>query len=502
VISCFDWLNCVESSYRLLMTKRVKSYLALTLIYGLTWFPLLATQRAFFWDDWVLHNDNKAITNYFIQAGTPWIVNLHIGLGYDPTLYRIITFVAFLMVALGFMYILEKSVTLTGFSTATNLVTAIAAVVIPINTARYSLIVLPYSISIGLFVAAWALLLASKKPLSLPTIVAFVFFWTSFTTNSMLFFFVIPIANKYFLDRQHGVAKPGWLAALRQYGWYFALPVIWFGGKKALFHTYGVYSGYNEFKPLYAAATVIAGAVFALAIWFGVRAGIVDFKTSNLKRNLVIAAALVFVAALPYAVVGLTPPFTEWSTRHAMLWGFGLSLLVGSIWNAVATAKLGSIVRPVIAIALIVCGAASLFSGLTFKIEELKQSAFETLVAKIPAAQLRSLIVIDDQSKNLNAYDRTYRYYEWTGQFTEAVGSPDHLVIADTKNDARLLQSGFYEQFLVLGKNHYTPQDTYLKLTLKSSCDRWGLLTASKPESCFTLGLETLKTSDLLNNGK
>mgnify|MGYP007099129546 CR=1 FL=1 len=115
------------------MTKRVKSYMVLTLIYGLTWFPLLATQRAFFWDDWVLHNDNKAITNYFIQAGTPWIVNLHIGLGYDPTLYRIITFVAFLIVTLGFMYILEKSVTLTGFSTATNLVTAIAAVVIPIT---------------------------------------------------------------------------------------------------------------------------------------------------------------------------------------------------------------------------------------------------------------------------------------------------------------------------------------------------------------------------------
>jgi hypothetical protein len=139
---------------------------------------------------------------------------------------------------------------------------------------------------------------------------------------------------------------------------------------------------------------------------------------------------------------------------------------------------------------------------MTFKIEELKQSAFASLVKKIPVADLRSLIVIDDQSKSLNAYERTYRYYEWTGQFNEAVGSSDHLVIADTKNDAGLLESGFYEQFLVLGKNRYVAQDTYLKLTLTSSCDRWALLASSEPEKCFELKLSSLNTSDLLANGK
>lgn len=484
------------------MTKRVKSYLALTWIYGLAWFPLLATQRAFFWDDWVLHHDNKAITNYFVQAGTPWIVNLHIGLGYDPALYRIVTFVAFLLVAVAFLYILEKSVAITGFSEVTNLVTAIAAAVIPINTARFSLIVLPYSISICLFAIAWALLIASKKPLSLATFIALVFFWTSFTTNSLLFFFAIPIANKYFLDRKNGAANGGLLAALRQYGWYFAVPVIWFGGKKALFHTYGVYAGYNDFKPLYAAATLFAGLAFAGAVWFGIRAGFIDFKTSNLKRNLVIAAGLVFLAALPYAVVGLTPPFTEWSTRHAMLWGFGLAIFIGAIWNAVAPAKLGPLVRSAIALGLIWCTAASCYSGMTFKIEELKQSAFASLVQQIPAADLRSLVVIDDESKNLNAYERTYRYYEWTGQINGALNASDHLVIADTKNDAGLLESGFYEQFLVLGKNHYSAQASYLKLTLTSSCDRWALLTSSEPEKCFALERSSLQTSDLLANGK
>ncbi len=484
------------------MTNKVKSYLALTLIYGLAWFPLLATQRAFFWDDWVLHNDNKAITNYFVQAGTPWIVNLHIGLCYDPALYRIITFVAFLLVAVAFLYILEKSVPLTGFSEVTNLVTAIAVAVIPINTARFSLIVLPYSISIGLFALAWALLLASKKPLSLVTFVALVFFWTSFTTNSLLFFFAIPIANKYFLDRNNATAKGGLLAALRQYGWYFALPVIWFGGKKALFHTYGVYAGYNDFKPLYAAATLVLGVAFAGAVWFGIRAGFIDFKTSNLKRNLVIAAGLVFLAALPYAVVGLTPPFTEWSTRHAMLWGFGLAIFIGAIWNSVANSKLGSAVRPALVVFLIVCTAASFYSGMTFKIEELKQSAFASLVKRIPVADLRSLIVIDDSSKNLNAYERTYRYYEWTGQFNQAVESSEHLVIADTKNDAELLKSGFYDQFLVLGKNRYVAQDTYLKLQLTTSCDRLELLTTADPVRCFAIHTSILPTSDILRNGK
>jgi hypothetical protein len=70
-------------------------------------------------------------------------------------------------------------------------------VILPLNSARHAMIILPYSVSVLLFFLAWNMLLSKNRLISGVSMIVFVI---SFYTASVIPFFILPIASFVYLE--------------------------------------------------------------------------------------------------------------------------------------------------------------------------------------------------------------------------------------------------------------------------------------------------------------
>jgi hypothetical protein len=127
---------------------------------------------------------------------------------------------------------------------------------------------------------------------------------------------------------------------------------------------------------------------------------------------------------LPYFLLGLTPTFRDWNSRHQILMPFGASLVIGSL-------VIGSNRIQKIALALTVSMSVSFttVNYLSFPKDWDKQTQIlEEIRGSIPVKAC-SVILVEDKTIDKNAMDRDYRFYEWNAIFKVATGFQNRFVI-------------------------------------------------------------------------
>lgn len=240
---------------------------------------------------------------------------------------------------------------------------ALLTALVPMNQARFFLSTMPYIFSSGCFLLALVLLLRDiERPALGQRVISLVLMFMAFSTNSFLVLAWIAPA----LVLLHGwratdsatrvgdrVRAAIWTVLAR---WELLLaPPIYWGAKKFLLPSYGLYANYNKFQmdvftavwrtitTLFgqftenakvmlpapsellelAAATVLIGALFAAIAYFWripLRATGEQADDPSLRHRwiaVVIAWALAVSALFPYVLVGQPPRYSGlWETRH------------------------------------------------------------------------------------------------------------------------------------------------------------------------------------------
>ena len=143
----------------------------------------------------------------------------------------------------------------------------------------------------------------------------------------------------------------------------------------------------------------------------------------NSRKNtcfFAVLGLLCFVfGAFPYWIVGCVPTFIEWSSRHQLLLPFGTALIiVGVLSFSHQSSRMG--------VMSIVVGASLAYNVSAYSslfVDWQKQKELINLFSKNTDIKNARLIVVSDNSLNLNALRREYRFYEWNGLMKKAFGN-------------------------------------------------------------------------------
>ena len=167
-------------------------------LYFIAWGPSLLFLRARFWDDWAIYfsmtpADQK---NYWRGEGFPPYVHevMNFMFRSSPAAYHLASLSIYFCLGWLLFRILQK----------TNICSpeiiqrvCLIFLILPINSARHAMIILPYSVSVLLFFLAWNMLLSKNRFIAGSSLFVFV---SSFYTASVIPFFILPIANYAYLE--------------------------------------------------------------------------------------------------------------------------------------------------------------------------------------------------------------------------------------------------------------------------------------------------------------
>jgi hypothetical protein len=467
-----DLLNTQDASIR---RKPEKYNLLLFLFYLIAHGGILFIPNAIYWDDWILYRaESSVILDLFRQTGSMFNYGayLHIGLlELGPWIYKWLTFV--LMFASG---LLLNSVVKRHqkISDSNRFFLVLLFLVLPFNLARVALIDFPYTLCYFLFFLAWALMDRFR-------LLALALFFLSFNTNSLLVFYALPFFDILY-RRGYFTSWKNVVIFIFRFADYFLLPFIYFLLKTRYFTPSGLYEGYNEgFNALN--LIVVPSLQFVGAFKLNANVGLITILAAvsfYLMRERVsfallgkrvsvtyfIAGLIVFIlGAFPYWIVGLVPNFTDWNSRHQLLLPLGCALVVLSVWHYL---KGGMALFSVI---VGVCLAINVATYKDFYIDWQKQQQLIKLFSSNADVKDSELVVIDDQTIDINAMGRVYRFYEWNGLFEVAFANQKRFGIS--KNDlpryfAGEYRGGFYGDRYKSGSFKYNSTVRRVDLRIRS----------------------------------
>lgn len=433
--------------------------------------------QSVFWDDWILYQTApETIMTIFREAGSVFNHSAYLNIflmALGPWIYKVLTFAFFLGSGLSLATVLKR---IPGLSPSLRFIILNLFLLLPFNMARIAAIDLTYSLNVFLFFSAWSLM--DRKPRT-----AMALFFLSFNINSLLMFFTLPVLEQAYRDSAFG-SKDQMRRFLRKNFLLLAMPFIYFAIKIRFFKPVGQYAGYNEnfrasniwetievqindfanLEPNWRLILFIFPIVLALVFWL-----LRGFKEENQTSKPVVlflgGAFALILGLFPYWILGLPPTFFEWTSRHQLLMPFGSSFIIASIlivvpWTfRVATA----------AFLLSASVAFGIENYLGFYKDWEKQKVLLNLIEKDQSIKSASLIVFDDQTKGLNAIQRTYRFYEWNGLMALALGDETRFGIAPHQIDD--YREGQLDRFLnaehKAGAHHRDTNERAILVTIR-----------------------------------
>jgi hypothetical protein len=180
-------------------------------------------------------------------------------------------------------------------------------------------------------------------------------------------------------------------------------------------------------------------APFPLATWVSLAYGILLF----------------FFAAFPYAMVGKSPAVEGWTTRHALLSGLPMAIILVSlarflfqqpkfIWRRVGY---GALVFLVIAFSLRLAQ-----NYLAWQSRWVKDKSVMLQLEASKAARQSSTLWIRDSFPLVG--QEPYRYYEWSSMFTVIWGDESRIGLGDVRNRNQTLKLDFDRRLNLSEYNH------------------------------------------------
>jgi len=150
---------------------------------------------------------------------------------------------------------------------------------------------------------------------------------------------------------------------------------------------------------------------------------------------------LLALGTFPYLVVGhfpnlsdwitvFLPDTSDWNSRHQLLQGPGLALLIVGVTDSVRP----ELRMRALALVVLTCLSLSIGTNVSYYADSLKQRDF---IAALQENKDRlvgvNVLEIKDRADDLNARGRVLRHYEWSGLATQALGRPitatDHVEV-------------------------------------------------------------------------
>jgi hypothetical protein len=457
-----------------LIKKWNEDLILMFIFYVLAHGLILVLGNAIYWDDWAYFGaDSKDILNDFSQAGSflnygAWI---HIGLLNEigPWSYKIATFFCFYFSGVFFYWVLQRDM---HFEKQIALMISVLYLIIPLNIARVASINFIYTLSVFFFMYAWWRMGASKW-------VSLLCFGLAFNTQSLLVFYALPI---FFLFSQEKYSH-NFNNFIKDNFEYLILPFVWYLLKLIYFKPYGEYAGYNEGYALSHVATSIgmqisdftkfvgndlisianSGATFLIAVpifWFLYINKKFDHKlrATQFLYMLSLGLIMLILGCFPYWILGITPTFWEWTSRHQLLMPFGFSLILAAILSIVVGLTRKALLSSFFALFI----AMNILNYYDFYKDWIKQRQLIQLMSKSELIKNSTLILFDD--KTPNAIRRGFRYYEWNGLLNQAYphdGNRLGLTISQVVD----YESGVLDKHL----NSYYTSRSYVKLSAKNA---------------------------------
>lgn len=329
---------------------------------------LMLTYPGIFWDDWTLYNmDEEGIMNQFIGNGIVVAGYMHIFLQKNinaPLIYHLSTFILQLLSIFTLFKIIDK---IKSKNSVFFYIAILVYSVLPLFDAKITMIVLPYTLCLTLFIVATYFLIIFKfERIFLFRILSIIFFFISFITASLVFFYLIPLLLVIFYDdlrfiREHKIQNSkiilnSLINSIISYIDFILLPVVFWIFRSFYFSPSLQYKllNYNEIKlksffelpyrlirsiytffiTLYPLLKeLIQNLEFILL--FIILSGLIfllmkrlDLNFKSTKTNFFVGLIICFVGVFPYLLVDKYPSFGGYNSRNQLLIGFGICLLV------------------------------------------------------------------------------------------------------------------------------------------------------------------------------
>lgn len=364
---------------------------------------------------------------------------------------RLVIFLSYLFSALFLCTALKK---VDEIDRASRITLIVFFAVMPVNFSRIVISNINSALC-NLFFFAGLCLLAryfEKKSLSC-RLTALLLFFFSFSTNSLLVFYLIAMAFIAYHERKG--FKPGRLPALAlRYLDFLAAPVVFWIIKALLFKPYGAYGGYYNVVGVRGIAAGAAKTLLSLSVFYGLlKKTVFVFDFITLSFIVIAAISLYFLYALkgrpedkednrmaslfllafgavayliavfPYAAVGKVYVVDNWSDRHALLVPFGASLfLYYALRLAFGRVSQRTLVfASAVLIALFV--SADIRTLLRFQRQAFKQLALTEQIKSSEVIRESRTFLFIDETKDYDGFkSEPYRQYEWTCLFKVAYG--------------------------------------------------------------------------------
>lgn len=220
----------------------------LFVIYAFAFGLMLLNTKGYYWDDWALIGNFsfESMNKQFLENGNVWygyfewiFISLQ---PYGIPLFRVFTFLSFFICGLC-VYHIAKSLYI--LKTYELFFIVVFFLVLPFNTiSRNILINAPYTLCYLLFFLAFLLVsMKSTKYISLRILILILFFF-SFTMNSLLVFYSLPILYMLYAQKAYKSLKHLWSWVIKNLD-FVILPIGFYAIKIIFFKPYGLYEGYN-----------------------------------------------------------------------------------------------------------------------------------------------------------------------------------------------------------------------------------------------------------------
>lgn len=498
------------------MTKKTqnKYFVTLVVLYCIS-YGLSLVNDGIYWDDWcIVDHDRQTLKTMFSMAGFPWIGEYHYLLNQLalPVLsYRLIVFFAYFISGLCLLQILR---TIPGLHNVESLSIVGLFWVFPINSARVTLICNPYAIC---FLAFWLGyyffvrgLAGGTQPIYL--LLSVPLFWFSMWTASLMAFMALPAIHLLFVILKN---DSPWRHCIKKYFLFFLvfpLPILFFAYKNHNFTPYGIYEGYHkltwlQIKDSYKLFEPSFLNCFIGAIGWKSEIAKKASLCINLKSLLCLSLLLIIFFRKKFAISGMLIlsgvaawifgafPYNcieeitqgEWTTRNQLLLGLGSSLiLVGTIdliarGIKIASPRLSLPVKIFLTFLLLaIFTKQNLEKEADFYIDWQKQLSIMSAFQNSKEVKEGTLFVFLDDAKMLDAFPRSYRFYEYCGMLRKVFRNSSRFgVLADAKIEADMLSGDFfsektnkimkYYKYKEYNFSEFKPVSNYLRMRISTS---------------------------------
>lgn len=458
---------------------------------------LMLFNNGIYWDDWVLYNvDPAIIIDRFYQAGSPHIGYVHafiLSFEFGVFLYRILTFFCYLLAALFLMDILKN---INEIGETSRIILILLFALLPINTAKMTLICLPCSLSYLLFFCGlWVFTrYHTNKKISF-RFLSLVLFTLSFPLQSLLVFYTIVFLYVIYIEKRkikdlHSIFKLG-----LRYLDFLMLPLIFFILKNIFWKPYGLYSSYCGINVLYminpryyaysiffttknAIINILSDTIFHFTIFFLLFICIVFYfyrNNLNLEKTngnnfffLILGLFLYLLAIFPYIAVTKIPYLIAWDSRHLLLIPLGTAFIIyygtQGVFNYLKIKNIFRIVfYSIIVSAFVVSGIAT---NIDFQKDYYKQQSIIENMKDHDIMQNHSTYIFIDNVQEYNVFPRNFNFYEYTGMMKEAFKEETRFGCSVEKYQGNM---SYYDKYLNKQYNmgEYTIHDPEYYITIE-----------------------------------